>query len=339
MSIIHHDRPDPGAPHHEAEPRATSAPTDASDTLGQPETREDHDSTAEPAGTSGERWYRRRFLKYLVGTAALLAVPGVGVVIAHDATSGDTVAGQQGGNSVSAAPPSPNVITASPEQHLPRGDFNTVPRVFDKELTRDQIRPPQTLNPNTYAEAFANVGQALQFYVNTNDQEGIKKLLPGIHNGYSEQPEAFEYRAAYFGEFRQRQELNHQGDPENNPANFAWGFAVKIIPDEAGQVPTGNIMHAHSVSAKVQITVGAYRPSFDGVNSAVTRLEKPRQFTADMYLSRYKSAATGETRPDNGWMITDIANISSTSLNIPPVMTDQMPNGFTEIPEARIQIG
>ncbi|HVI68990.1 MAG TPA: hypothetical protein VM581_00870, partial [Magnetospirillaceae bacterium] len=204
---------------------------------GEPETREDH-NTMPPGG-----WTRRRLM--LAG-GATLGLVGAGTYLLWPSknTETDTL---------------PDAIK-SPEQIKQRGDFNQVPRVFygpdgePLELHREEITMPETLDPPTFEEAFANVGQAIEFYVNNGDLAGIQTVVPGTTNTDAISPAQLYERALFITNFRQvysdpHSEALYATNPENMARHYAWGLRVKLLEQTTEKGAT--VADTEMVSGKV----------------------------------------------------------------------------------------
>lgn len=239
-----------------------------------------------------------------------------------------------GGNAVTQ--PHTTETAKGNEQKEPRGDFAIVPRVFfgpngePLELRRDQITLPETLDPKTYEEAFAAMGQAIQYYVNNNNMPGIHRIVPGTYDGHAMSPGQFDERAAFFERYRQVfgdewSESQHADDPENKASNYAWGLQVRLL--ELGSGAAADIDNAHYVTGRVHVAMGDYRPTLDGTNYAEWHIEQPRAFEGTMTLTRWKSAATGQGWPDGGWSVYNMV-----MYEIPERIAKNPPAGYEKTP-------
>ncbi len=287
--------------------------TSASTTYpGEPETREDHNTI--PGGL----WTRRR-LAFAGGAAVALAGAGAYLLWPHDGAETDTF---------------PDA-TMSPEKTKPRGDFDQVPRVFygpdgePLELRRDQITMPETLDPPTFAEAFANVGQAIEFYVNNGDLAGIQTVVPGTTNIDAMSPGQLYERAVFIQNWRSAygdpiSEALYKSNPENIARHYAWGFRVELLEqiNELG----ATVAETETVTGKVRVAVGDYRPEINGHNR-VSQIERPRVFEGPMTITRYANLGHNARLPKNGWGVYHMAFPP-----LPAVIAAHPPQGYEQTP-------
>lgn len=216
-----------------------------------------------------------------------------------------------------------------------RGDFEAVPRVFfgpdgePLELRRDQITMPETLDPDTFPEAFANVAQGIQYFVNVGDIDGIRALVPGKANFDAMHPGQLEMRAAYINNYRTtygtpQAEFNHREDPENYAKHYGWGFTMKLL--EQTSAVGGDIARTSMVRGTVEMAIGDYRPKIDGHNR-VWVIEKPRLITSNVILTRNTNLALGTPNKLGGWSIYQMD-----FPQIPPTIKNEPPKGFEKTP-------
>lgn len=282
---------------------------------GPPETREINDTT--PNNLTA----RRRLLIALAGGGAVAAA-GVGWrYFIQPGTETD----------YSAVPEA----TKSPEQTKPRGDFNEVPRVFygpngePLELRREDIKLPDTLDPPTLEQAFANVAEAVQYYVNSGDLAGIQSVVPGTTDIDAMSPGQLYMRSVFIQRFRKVygdafSDSLHTDDPENMARHYAWGFRVQLLEqtDQLG----ADIKDTEMVTGKVRVAFGDYRPEINGHHRR-WEIEKPQTYEGTMTITRYSYLGLNARLPNNGW---GIYRMSFPQL--PPRILQSPPPGYEKPP-------
>ncbi len=280
---------------------------------GEPETREDYDNTG------GNVWTRRRLNRVLLTGGATIALSGGAYLFWPDDDRNDT---------------KPDALR-SPEHTKPRGDFNQVPRVFygpdgePLELRREQIALPDTLDPSTFEDAFANVAQAIEFYVNNGDLAGIQTVVPGTTNLAAMSPGQLYERALFIDNWRKvygdpHSEALYESNPENMARHYAWGLRLQLLEQttELG----ANIADTEQVSGKVRVSIGDYRPEIGGHNRE-WQIEKPRMYEGNMTITRYASLGLNARLPNNGWGVYQMS-----FPELPPLIATNPPKGYERTP-------
>jgi hypothetical protein len=277
---------------------------------GQPETREGHDTTREQ---SRARLTRRRLI--LGGGAAglVLVTSGWGLI---DYLRRDSQA-----------------ATQEPGLPLPE----RTPGLDQEKLTLRRITRPETLSPPTFAEAVANVGQAIQYAVNYNDAALLGQVIPGGQAGML-QPGQFALRADFIEGYRASSTGTMNDDPDDprDTRYYPWGFTMTLVDMPPGMrepVDEGLI----TFSAHAQVTIGDLPPLVNGNPHVV--IEPPQTFTAEVALTRIRGLTRDgnydflpniDGTPGRGW---GLANISK-MYPVPKAMTGQnLPRGYSEVPE------
>lgn len=275
---------------------------------GEPETREDNDNMT-PHGRA-----RRRIL--LAGGATIvLAGAGAAGLLLWPEQENETL-------------PDPKKI-----DQKPRGDFEQVPRVFygpngePLELTREQLSLPETLDPDTFEEAFANVAQAIEYYVNVGDLPGIQTVVPGTTNIDAMSPGQLYERAAFISGYRKMADgidSVYDSNPENHPKHYAWGMRVKLIEQltEKG----ADIADTEMVTGRVEVAIGDYRPTIQG-HSRIWQIEKPRTYEGKMTITRYANIGLNARLPNNGWGVYQMS-----FPGVPQRILDHPPKGYEQTP-------
>lgn len=280
---------------------------------GEPETREDN-NTITPHGRT-----RRRLI--LAGGATL--------VLAGAGAAGYFLLNKEIGATDTETPPEPTKTDAL----KPRGDFEQVPRVFfgpngePMELTREQITMPETLDPPTFEEAFANVAQAIQYYVNNGDLAGIQTVIPGTTDPYAMSPGQLYERAKYIeGHRKMADGLTglYDSNPENHPQHYAWGLHVKLLEQltELG----AKVEDTEMVKGRVEVAVGDFRPNING-NNRIWSVEKPRTYEGTMTITRYANIGLNARLPNNGWGVYQMSFPI-----IPNTIAEHPPKGYEQTP-------
>lgn len=286
---------------------------------GEPETREDHNTMP------GELFTRRRLM--IAGGGAVALVAGGAYLLWPDGgTEPDTL-------------PS---VTMSPEKTKPRGDFDQVPRVFygpdgePLELRREQITMPETLDPPTFEQAFANVGKAIEFYVNNGDFAGIQTVVPGTTNIDAMSPGQLYERAAFIDNWRKVygdpfSEALYQSNPENMARHYAWGLRIELLEQTTDL--GAKVADTEMVSGKVRVAIGDYRPEIGGHNR-VWQIEKPRSYEGTMTITRYSNLGLNARLPNNGWGVYQMS-----FPQLPPLIAANPPKGYEKTPPLYPHLG
>lgn len=291
---------------------------------GQSETREGHHSTheAEPA-----RLKRRRFLRAAAGASALFLVGGLSYALTREDES-----------------PRPNhsAVAGSAPEAVPSYE------AFEaKDLTMNQMRVPETLDPPTFGEMVTNVGRAIEYGVNKGDTKLIRHLIPGGITGETGtlQPGQFELRAAFIRGFRE----SSQGTGNDNPANpqneryYAWGFKTELVkPISHLKSEPKNV---NSFTGLVRITIGDL-PPLPTLTTNELGMEPARTFEAEAEFTRYALHEDGSAKElpnisgdeGGGWEIAKGTGWGLASVTkmypIPTIMSaNHQDLGFNKVPE------
>lgn len=274
-------------------------------------TREGYDSTGPNTHT------RRRFLRTLLGAGGLVAAGGGVLAVVDVLARPESTADNEGATAVRSA--------AAPN--------------FLDDLTLNQLRMPETINPATFAQVFANVGQAVQFEVNHGLAYQLPNLIPGGRFGLL-QPEQFQYRADWIAAYRTSSEGTMMDRPDNplDPRYYAWGFSIEMLEQLDAIGVHSQDPHALNVSARVRVTIGDLPP-------VTTMTERPRmdsiephnQFETNMLLTRVKGMAGSNYVYVNdvnghegyGWAIASADNMQQ----LPSIMREHLPKEFQSVPE------
>ena len=283
-----------GMSHHR---RIVASPGEATPAAhpGLPETREDHDSMGErrPARLLA----RRRFLLGAAGATGLaLAVAAGGrLLLGRDDNQ------EHRGSAPPAAPPSPE--TAS----------------FKENLTLERMQMPETLDAPTFDEVVANLGQAIQYAVNHNDPETIRRLIPGKQAGVL-QPGQFEFRADFIQGYRASSAgtVNDNPNDPNDARYYPWGFKVELLEmlNQQDKNPTDpDVVH---FIARARITMGDLPPLVTQTHQDLPPIEPPRTFDAEIELTRYGGLTKGgdyihlpniNGQPGRGWGLSNVSQM------------------------------
>ena len=293
----------------EANPREEAS----TQTLGQPETREDNDSTPETDGAT--LLTRRTNRRVVLGLAGLTAAAAIEEIIRRTVFN----RGSNPGTTTATTPN--NLNTTTPNNLQPRGDFDVVPRVFDRELTLGEIKMPRTLNPARVSDIPVVVAEAIQFAVN-HDPDRVPLFVPGSLDGFAMQPGQLMERGHYLEGFRASGgPANTQ--PENQTKDQAWGFTMETLKqlDHIGSRP-GEL---EEIAFNVMVTVGDYRPEIAG-NNRPWNIEKPITFESKAVFSRLLNVATNE-HTDGDWTLYQVGFPT-----IPNRIRNNPPEGFETTP-------
>ena len=304
MAIDHH------SDHIVARPGEVVGATDP----GRPETREGHNNT----GREGlaRLLTRRRLLFGAAGAGALFLTGGTGAYLAT--RDGDAAAMQT-------------------DEHVNQNGPETGP-VFEKDLALNQMKLPETLDAPTFGVVTENLGLAIQYAVNNNDPDLLRRLIPGGHLN-ALQPGQFELRAAFLEGYRESSRGTMNDDP-NNPNDtryYPWGFDIELIEllNRKKDEPTDE--RVTGFIGKVRIRMGDL-PPLTTMQSTDARVEPPKEFEAEAAFTRIAKLnkdGTYNILPDldgtgRGW---GLANISQ-MYPVPKFMTgSHLPGGFTEVPD------
>jgi hypothetical protein len=290
---------------------------------GQSETREGHDTTRE-AGPA--RLKNKLFLRAAAGAGALFLVAGGYAVLRGNESPGPRPA---------------SVAGASPEAAPTYEAFEA------KDLTINQMRMPETLDPPTFGEMVTNVGKAIEYGVNKGDAKLIRHVIPGEITGETGtlQPGQFELRAAFVKGFRDSSGGTGNDNPKNpqNERYYAWGFKMDLVKPISHTVSKPK--NVNSFTGLVRITMGDL-PPLPTLTTNELAMEPQRTFEVEAEFTRYVihengtadelpnlGAAEGEgwkTKAGAGWGLASV----STMYPIPNNMASSYAeHGFDEVPE------
>lgn len=291
-------------------PFKTPGPGDVAPTTfpgAESKTREDYDNTEPPNPT------RRRLLLAGLGVTGLVAL--------------GALAWPKGDKNPPEAIATP---TPSGENPFKYNEFELYPQVFfgpngePIELGPEDLKLPESLDPPTFEAAFANMGQAIEYYVNMGDLDGIQRIIPGTVSGDALSPAQFKERSIFTTTHRRSGDAQNNFGPENAPSRYAWGFQVKMLQQISAV--GANPRDTKQVKAHVQIAMGDYRKPVNGSYRRWT-IEQPIVFEGEMLLTRYTNIRTGDRPADGGWCVWQMP-----MYNLPPTIRDYPPEGYETMP-------
>lgn len=279
------------------------------------ETRNEDHNTPEADGTIATL-SRRRFFMVIGGGLAVAAVGGgVGVrYVFREAFE------PQDSFTPPVAPPN----VAERREPLPAED-----------LTLNTIRMPETLNPATFIGVVENVGNAIQFAVNHNDQDALGKYIPGGSTGVL-MPGQFQLRAAFIDGLRHA--TPGEVDDINAPRYYPWGFSMDMMEQVTGHGYDPRDPNLQKFIAKVKLRMGDLPPSVASP-ALPPRLEEPHEYITNVTFTRRQGEldANGnyvllpnlEGQPGYGWGISNVTQMYP----VPPIMTGvNLPKSFDTVP-------
>lgn len=281
----------------------------------QSETREGHHSTGHEALAS-----------FIASRRLVLRFAGAGALVL--AGAGTVYGLTRGGEGDTVTPTTTDTDHASGPETGP---------AFEKELTLNQMKLPETLDAVSYGGVVANLGLAIQYAVNNGDAELIRRLIPGGHIN-SLQPGQFELRAAFLEGYRKSSE-GTMNDDDNNPNNtkyYPWGFKMELIEmlNRKGEKPTDK--DVTGFIARVRIVMGDLPPlTTEQITTAnVERVHDFEVEAAFTRIAKINKDGTYAILPDlggkgRGW---GLANTDQ-MYPVPKLMEEYLPKGFDEVPD------
>jgi len=269
-------------------------------------TREENDSTERATHT------RRRFLLSLMGAGGLVAVGGVGALVWPRGSTPDS----EGATAVQSA---------------------AAPNFLDK-LTINTIKMPETTNPKTFAQVFANVGQAIQYEVNHGQADKIPNLIPGGRWGVL-QPGQFQLRADWLHNYHTTSLGTVMDRPDDplDPRYYAWGFSIEMLKQLTGKGNHPQDPHTLNVSALVRVTIGDLPPLTTQARRPLDSIVEPHTvIETNMLLTRVKGMAGSNYvyvddvngKEGHGWAIAGVDKMQE----LPDIMASNLPPQFTNVP-------
>ena len=304
MSLRHLHRPTGGGEAYPEAVTSISAPEP-------PQTRKENDTTERITHT------RRRVILALLGAGGLVATSGAGAALVHYLDQDQPSDSQ------------PDTGGTKPE---------TGP-AFEKDLTLATIKLPETLTPPTFAELFANVGQAIQYDVNYGRPDDLAHLIPGGRWGEL-QPGQFQLRADFLQGYRQSSQGTAADRPDNpeDPRYYAWGFSIKMLEQLTAIGSSPQDPKLLDVAAQVQITIGDLPSLVTQTARPLTDIVEPRShFTTNLRLTRVMGVAGDNYvyipnmpgQDGYGWGIAAVDNMQE----VPSIMKGaNLPPQFPTVP-------
>lgn len=253
MSLLHRH----GAAHPEA---ITSNPASESQ-----RTREENHTTERITHT------RRNVIRMFMGAGGLVAVGGAaGLAYALDHSHNGATDNEGAQAQRSAAAPN-----------------------FLNQLTLNTLTLPDTTNPPTFDAAFANIGRALQHYINFGDAAAIPNIMPGGQWGNID-PELFEKVAVSIRGMRTASigTANDRPEDPNDLRYYALGFSIEMLKqlDAIGADPRNPKLL--EVAAQVRVTIGDLPPvTTQSARSTMDMFVRPKSFVTNLLLTRVKGMA------------------------------------------------
>ena len=281
------------------------------------ETREDDDTTPEARGTIAN-WSRRRLFVVLGGGLAVVAAGG-GVVSAARYLFGSDVSN----TGTSREPLAPPTV----ERHEP---------LAPETLTLNSIHMPETLNPERFEDVVTNLGMAIQFAVNHNDQAGLARYIPGGETGVL-MPEPFQLRAAFIDGLRRV--TPGEVDDINAPRYYPWGFSMEMQEMvTSGGFNSPQDPNLRKFVARVRLRMGDLPPSTTS-GALPPQIEHPQDYITRVTFTRWQGYLDEQEQfvplpnlpgqPGNGWGISNVHEMYA----VPSIMTGpNLPSSFTSVP-------
>jgi hypothetical protein len=279
------------------------------------ETRKNDDTTPEAQGTIPNP-SRRRLLIMLGGAVAVVAAGGGG--------GAQYLFGRSSNNTETFRPP---VAPPAPERREP---------IPESELTLNAIHMPETLNPPRFEDVVANLGLAVQFAVNHNDQAGLTRYIPGGETGVL-MPEPFQLRAAFIDGLRRA--TPGEVDDINAPRYYPWGFSMEMQElITSGGFNNPQDPNLNRFTAQVRLRMGDLPPRIKGEVLPPT-IEQPIDYTTNVTFTRWQGHLDANNQyvrlpnldgqPGDGWGIMNAYQMYP----IPTIMTGlNLPRSFSSVP-------
>jgi hypothetical protein len=205
----------------------------------------------------------------MLGAGGLVAAAGTGLVYALN----------QGGNTADSEGAIATQAAASPN--------------FLDKLTLNTLKLPETTNPPTFEEAFANVGQALQYYMNFGNAAAIPNIMPGGRFGNID-PELFERVAVSLTGMR-KSPIGTANDHPEDPYDlryYALGFSIEMLEQLNAIGADPRDPKLLEVAAKVRVTIGDLPPITTlSERPKMNQFVGPTSFETNMSLTRVVGVA------------------------------------------------